>query len=187
MEQNPLVHIYKNIDVKPWNINWQLTLTGIGNIRGFHPSQSKQSTSQCIWRIQIYGGRHWNYWITSSFSIILILHKCYVWILLQYLKKQYVTIEFLQFVLRQFKKKMGRLSFINIFCSFGKTRGVTIDLEIGIPILCFWLRLQRVRARQFHCDVECFDWGRRKSQTMHISNSFNQLMLRDVVYFTIDH
>ena len=119
---------------------------------------------------KLYGGRHWNYWIKSSFSIILIIHECYGWIFIIIKKKEIRHYWIASICFASILIILRRLSSINMFCSFGETRGVTIDFEIVISILCFRLRPQRVRACPFHCDVESFDWDRRKSQTMHISN-----------------
>ena len=50
------------------------------------------------------------------------------------------------------------------------TSGLKLNSEKGISIQCFRRRPQQVSLRPLHCDVECFDCDKWKSQTIFISN-----------------
>ena len=76
----------------------------------------------------------------------------------------YVTIE--SNVLHQLESYLQLSSCMNILCSLHRKGGLKIDIEIGISIQYFRLRLQQISLHPLHCDVECFDFDRRKSQKM---------------------
>ena len=127
---------------------------------GFRRLQSKHSTSQCNVQRQPCCGRRRKHWtlklqFSSWFSIHLLLHRLY--------RFNYQINSIYKCFIIESNVLHRSVSYWEVYpaifshYSLQKHKGIETQL---------WKR----NLNQLHCEVECFDCDKGKSQTMHISN-----------------
>ena len=160
--------------LRPQNINWQVwKYTSFVVFVGYSQNIRCHNALNAMCRDQLYCcgccRKHWlKLQFSSWFSIHLLLHWLYRFYYQLYSIYKCVIIEY--YVLHRSVSYWESLSCKMFLFSVHKYKWIENQLWKGISIQCFWGRPQQVNLRPLHCDLECFDCDRWKSQTMYISN-----------------